>query len=222
MVKSYAEIKKYGTQKYCLEELEKHLGDRHDPDVLQAFYFAAGAHSEQMRKSDEIAYIIHPVHVACIVAKYVTWCDHSKEFPEEMMLGALLHDTVEDTTVTQDLIELIFGRTTDRIVFGMTKADKPQGMNRKGFKNMELERLRLETPAVQTVKVADIVSNTASMREVKPEFYHDVYFDEQYELFKVLTKAHPALIERGQRMFDELIELDRNDNPDPFPTELPV
>ena len=81
--------------------------------IKQAFNVAVKAHAGQRRKSGE-PYIFHPIAVAQIVA-------------DEIGLGAvsiaaaLLHDVVEDTEVTLDDIERMFGETIARIVGGLTK-----------------------------------------------------------------------------------------------------
>src|SRR5574337_2163904 len=81
----------------CKRRLEK--GDKQL--IRKAFNVALEAHKDMRRKSGE-PYIYHPIAVAQIVA-------------EEIGLGttsvvcALLHDTVEDTPMTLDIIRLNFG-----------------------------------------------------------------------------------------------------------------
>src|SRR6201990_562430 len=81
--------------------------------VRQAFEMAADAHKTMRRKSGE-PYILHPLAVARICV-------------EEIGLGVrsticcLLHDTVEDTDVTLEDIEKVFGAEISRIVDGLTK-----------------------------------------------------------------------------------------------------
>ena len=81
--------------------------------VRQAFEMAADGHKTMRRKSGE-PYILHPLAVAMICA-------------EEIGLGvrsticSLLHDTVEDTDITLDEIERVFGNEIARIVDGLTK-----------------------------------------------------------------------------------------------------
>ena len=81
--------------------------------IRKAFDVALDAHKDIRRKSGE-PYIYHPIAVARVVA-------------EEMGLGttsivcALLHDTVEDTYMTLDDVERLFGRKERAIVDGLTK-----------------------------------------------------------------------------------------------------
>ena len=81
--------------------------------IRKAFEVAVDAHKDMRRKSGE-PYIYHPIAVAKIAA-------------EELGLGttaivcALLHDTVEDTDITLDDIENLFGKKERVIIDGLTK-----------------------------------------------------------------------------------------------------
>ena len=81
--------------------------------IRKAFEVAAEAHKDMRRKSGE-PYIYHPLAVAKIAA-------------EELGLGttaivcALLHDTVEDTDITLDDIQNLFGKKERTIIDGLTK-----------------------------------------------------------------------------------------------------
>src|SRR5690606_25206455 len=81
--------------------------------IRKAFDVAVDAHKDMRRKSGE-PYIYHPISVARICA-------------EEMGLGAtsvvcaLLHDAVEDTHITLQDVEELFGPKVSRIIDGLTK-----------------------------------------------------------------------------------------------------
>ena len=87
-----------------------------DKRIRHAFEMAVDAHKNMRRKSGE-PYIHHPIAVAKIVAG-------------EMGLGttsvicALLHDTVEDTTLTLEDIQREFGSSSAKIIDGLTKISK--------------------------------------------------------------------------------------------------
>jgi GTP pyrophosphokinase len=80
----------------------------------QALHFSIDAHKNQYRKSGE-PYIIHPILVASIVASITN--------DESMAIAALLHDVVEDTPVTIEQIENLFGKDVAHLVAGLTKID---------------------------------------------------------------------------------------------------
>ena len=80
----------------------------------KALDFSKKAHEGQFRKSGE-AYIIHPILVASIVVSITN--------DESMAIAALLHDVVEDTPVTIEHIENLFGKDVAHLVEGLTKID---------------------------------------------------------------------------------------------------
>src|SRR5215470_13280164 len=86
-----------------------------DLDLLRrAYEFACEKHAGQVRRSGD-AYITHPVAVAQILA------DLEMDVPT--LGAALLHDVVEDTTVTQDEMVQRFGPEVAGLVDGVTKLD---------------------------------------------------------------------------------------------------
>ncbi len=92
-------------------------GDRPeiDPDLVTAAYrFAQEQHAEQRRRSGE-RFISHPLSVARICA--------GLGLDTETLMAALLHDTVEDTSVTLDEIRERFGDEVAGLVDGLTKID---------------------------------------------------------------------------------------------------
>ncbi len=80
--------------------------------IDKAVIFCIEAHKNQYRKSGE-AYAVHPILVAAITAHYSN--------DESMVLAALLHDVVEDTTYSLEHIKEIFGLDVANIVDGLTK-----------------------------------------------------------------------------------------------------
>ncbi|KAI0557050.1 HD/PDEase domain containing protein [Gracilaria domingensis] len=94
-----------------LDYLEPRARER----VLCALEVATVAHRGQKRKSGE-PFIIHPVAVAAILADL--------RMDRDCIIAGLLHDTVEDTPVTLDELETLFGRDVRRIVEGETKLSK--------------------------------------------------------------------------------------------------
>lgn len=87
-----------------------------DPSlILRAYDGAAEAHRHQTRQSGE-QYIHHPVAVAGVVA--------SLGLDDITIAAALLHDSVEDTTLTLEDVSEQFGATVASVVDGVTKLDR--------------------------------------------------------------------------------------------------
>jgi len=80
----------------------------------KALEFSINSHIGQYRKSGE-PYIIHPILVASIVVSITN--------DESMAIAALLHDVVEDTSVTIKQVEELFGKDVAHLVAGLTKID---------------------------------------------------------------------------------------------------
>ncbi len=85
--------------------------------IMKAYNLADGKHKNQCRKSGE-PYIIHPMNVAYILADI--------GLDDETICAALLHDTVEDTDVTDEDLRREFGEDVANMVAGVTKLNKLQ------------------------------------------------------------------------------------------------
>ena len=96
-----------------LDELSGGYMTAQERDMLtRAFRFASAAHEGQKRKSGE-PFIVHPIEVAIILADL--------RMDAETVCAALLHDTVEDTEVTAEVVEEEFGPDVRQLVEGVTK-----------------------------------------------------------------------------------------------------
>jgi len=126
--------------------------------IRSAFDVAVDAHKEQRRKSGE-AYIFHPIAVAKIVASEIG-------LDATSIAAALLHDVVEDTNVTIEDIEQMFGDAVARIVDGLTKisnlsSDKDISLQAENFRKMLLTLN--EDVRVIIIKIADRLHNMQTM-----------------------------------------------------------
>ena len=89
-----------------------YLSEDDEAMLAKAFRFASEAHEGQCRKSGE-PFVAHPVEVAIILADL--------RMDVETLCAALLHDTVEDTSVTRDQVEAEFNPQVAQLVEGVTK-----------------------------------------------------------------------------------------------------
>lgn len=80
--------------------------------IERAYGIAREAHKDQKRRSGE-PYIIHPLHVAIILANL--------QLDKESIIAGILHDVVEDTDMTLDELKEIFGDEVALLVDGVTK-----------------------------------------------------------------------------------------------------
>ena len=152
----------------------------------RAAEFAAVKHSGQERKFTGEPYIMHPLAVAEIVKTIGG--------SEEMVVAAVLHDTIEDTGTTYAELAKEFGPKVAGLVVELTNVYRTgTGGNRAYRRAKEAVRLATVSPEAQTIKVADLIHNSLTVAEVAPTFAK-LYLKEKADLLKVLTKADPAIL----------------------------
>jgi guanosine-3',5'-bis(diphosphate) 3'-pyrophosphohydrolase len=123
--------------------------------LLHAVHFAALKHSEQRRKNAAATpYINHPIEVAEHLARVGSIVD------EEILMAALLHDTVEDTDTTPQEIEEQFGARVARIVLECTDDKKLPKADRK---RLQVVNAAHKSPEAKLVKIADKTCNLRSI-----------------------------------------------------------
>lgn len=131
--------------------------------VRKAFNLAMDAHSDMRRKSGE-PYIYHPIAVARIVAEQIGLGTTS-------IVCALLHDTVEDTEMTLDDIEQMFGKKARTIIDGLTKIpntfDTNTSIQAENFRKMLLTLS--DDVRVILIKIADRLHNMQTLGSMKRE-----------------------------------------------------
>jgi (p)ppGpp synthase/HD superfamily hydrolase len=138
---------------------------------LSAWYFAADAHGGQLVPGSRRPYIAHvgavAMEISHAIAQRAELASRSSgaefgaavERPELAIQVALLHDVVEDTSITIDQIRARFGDAVADGVAAMSKnpsvGDKPAQMRDS------LLRIRAQPPEVWMVKLADRITNLA-------------------------------------------------------------
>ena len=113
-----------------------------------------------------------------------------------MLAAAWLHDTVEDTKVPMQLIEQEFGSEVADLVYWLTDKSTREDGNRAARKAIDHLHIAQASPAAKTIKLADLLDNTASIIERDPDFA-EVYMAEKAELLKVLTEGDKTLWDRA-------------------------
>lgn len=145
------------------DAIKKHLPGVDMALIDRAVDYANQKHKLQKRK-DGSPYIIHPLAVAQIVAEMGLDCD--------AILGALLHDCIEDTDASHEDIEKIFGPTVAELVEGVTKLTRA---NFSSSEQAQMENLRKMFMAmskdirVVLIKIADRLHNMRTMQYQTPE-----------------------------------------------------
>ena len=147
-----------------LELCRQNLSTCNEALIEKAFDFAAAAHSEESRQSDE-PYLTHPLAVAKILAQEIPFDDIS-------VACALLHDVIENNSdYTLEMIKKAFGEDVATIVDGLTKV-------KNLFKGTEIDQSEnyrkllisvTKDVRVIIVKFADRLHNMRTLEFLPPD-----------------------------------------------------
>lgn len=124
--------------------------------IEEAIAFAAEAHSGQQRKATGRPYIWHPLAVGRLLADY--------GYPEHVVVAGLLHDTVEDTSVTLDDLDRLFGARVAAIVEGCTEPNH-RSLRWEERKTHTIGALPGASLDVRVVVASDKIDNLRSIAE---------------------------------------------------------
>ena len=144
------------------QALHKHMPGVDMELIDRAVEYASNKHIAQKRK-DGSPYIIHPLAVAVVVAEMGLDVD--------AVLGALLHDCIEDTDASHDEISRLFGEPVAELVEGVTKLTRA---NFSSSEERQMENLRKMFMAmskdirVVLIKIADRLHNMRTMQYQTP------------------------------------------------------
>lgn len=147
-------------------EFTRHLGHYLGPPdvalVERAFDFSESAHRGQFRKSGE-PYITHPLAVASILSQW--------RIDAQGLAAALLHDVMEDTSVTKTELEATFGKPVADMVDGVSKLDQiafdtREEAQAESFRKMLLAMAR--DVRVILIKLADRLHNMRTLDAMAP------------------------------------------------------
>ncbi len=146
-----------------LEACERNFPSTDEKFLAKGFEFAIEAHKNDRRASGD-EYITHPFEVALIVAEEIP-------LDEVTVVSALLHDTIEDTEISVELLQKEFGKEVAEIVDGVTKIS---GIF-KGHEITQAENFRklllsmVKDVRVILVKFADRLHNMRTLEHLNPE-----------------------------------------------------
>jgi guanosine-3',5'-bis(diphosphate) 3'-pyrophosphohydrolase len=132
--------------------------------IRKAFEVAAEAHRDMRRKSGE-PYIYHPLAVAKIAAEEIGLDTTS-------IVCALLHDTVEDTEITLDDIQSLFGKKERTIIDGLTKISGVSNYENTSDQAENFRKMLLtlsDDVRVILIKLADRLHNMRTLDHMKRE-----------------------------------------------------
>jgi len=148
-------------RQYELVERVKQYNPNTNEDLLnRAYVFAMKAHGSQKRDSGD-PYFTHPLEVAAILTEL--------KVDDATIVAAMLHDTIEDTPVTRDDIDRMFGSEIGALVDGLTKLNKLDFASKHAQQAENFRKLLLaiaDDARVLLVKLADRLHNMRTLHYV--------------------------------------------------------
>ena len=165
--------------------------------VLSAALFAAEKHATQRRKGAAAEpYVNHLIEVAELVSAA------NPETDTDLVIAALLHDTIEDAGVTDEELRERFGTDVAHLVVEVTD-DKL--LPKEERKRLQIANAPNKSARAQVIKLADKISNLRAILSSPPVDWTErrkaEYFDWAQQVVEGLATPNPAL----KTEFDRLV-----------------
>lgn len=164
--------------------------------ILKALKFSADKHRNQRRKNREASpYINHPIDVAEMLVRV----GHVEN--PEIIVAALLHDTIEDTETTPEEIEKEFGQNVLSLVMEVTDDKRLSKAERK---ELQVKNAPHKSVGAKQIKIADKISNLRDITHSPPTKWplqqRQEYVNWADRVLAGLRGVNPAL----DRYYDEI------------------
>ena len=150
--------------------------------IEKAVIFATRAHAGNFRKGKDKPYILHPIEAMAIVKQFTD--------DEDVLAAAVLHDTVEDTSVTVERLEKEFGPRVAELVASVSEDKKKERTAESTWKERKQETIDGLKNASRDTKLLCLGDKLSNLREMS-EDYADIG-DELWERFNQKDKRMHA------------------------------
>jgi (p)ppGpp synthase/HD superfamily hydrolase len=121
---------------------------------------------------------------------------------DTLIAAAWLHDVVEDTCITNEIIQEEFGDEIATLVHYLTDVSVESDGNRAKRKAIDLAHTMTASNDAKTIKLSDIISNVKSIKEHDAEFAN-VYLPEKRAQLQVLIGGNSDLYIIAQKLLEE-------------------
>ncbi len=167
------------------------------PKLLEAISFAAKKHATQKRKgADEQPYINHVLEVVNLLANIGKVKDY------DVLIAAVLHDTIEDTETTKKEITKLFGATVCKYVLEVTD-DK--NLPKAERKQLQIKHAPHLSDSAKQIKLGDKISNIRDVSENPPDGWSDKRRLEYIEWGEKVIDGLRGVNSNLEKHFDDLI-----------------
>lgn len=158
----------------CLTTYDKNINTER---IEKAYKFAKKAHKGQVRKLEKLPYISHPDRVAQKV--------YESTHDEDMIIAALLHDTLEDTSTRASEIKRRFGPKVASLVLELTTNQK--SLEKLGKTLYLTQKLNMMSEKALTIKLYDRLDNLRDLKLASKEF-QTKYTRQTYDIVENLNR----------------------------------
>jgi guanosine-3',5'-bis(diphosphate) 3'-pyrophosphohydrolase len=176
--------------------------EQHVEQLLTAIKFSAEKHRNQRRKdADASPYINHPIQVAEVLFRVGEVRDMI------VLIGAILHDTIEDTETSPAEIASLFGDEVLHVVLEVTDDKRLPKHERK---RLQIEQTPNKSEAAKLIKLGDKICNVGDVMHAPPQDWtiarRREYLDWTEKVIDGVRGTNAAL----EKMFDDLVVQGRN------------
>lgn len=157
--------------------------------LINAIDFAAIKHRFQKRKDPEATpYVNHPIKVARLLI------EEGNVYDIDILMGAILHDTIEDTETTKEELIDNFGDKVTAYVVEMTDNKSIPKADRK---RLQIENAPHKSPGAKLIKICDKICNVTDVVNNPPSWWElqrkKDYLEWAEKVVNALGDVHPKL-----------------------------
>lgn len=177
------------------------------PKILQAGVWATKLHEGQTRSNGE-PYVNHPFRVASILS--LGYEIHGCVDDENVIIASLLHDVIEDTSATYEMVQKMFGTDVADLVQAVT-SDKEE-LKRLGKTKYLIQKMINMSQRELVIKLADRLDNVSDLSTAKSKEWADKYCQQTLEIIKAVAEYLPSLMHKdgsfvdGHRLLLDLVQ----------------
>lgn len=148
---------------YLSEVVKNKYRDIDATQIFAALDLAQIAHKQQFRNGD-VPFIIHPMRVALMLVQF------DRNVTSKVFMAALLHDVLEDTSITKSMLEEQFGKYVARLVQAVTRLHKTEGLQEKReAKRQNWAEIILDDHEVRAIKTFEDLDNMICWKMIPPK-----------------------------------------------------
>lgn len=159
----------------------------------KALEFVSYWHGDQKRKYTGEPYVNHLKNVYTILREdggvsvvQAIGQDLASDWSEDVYIASILHDTIEDTDATRDMVTNAFGHSVASLVMEVTDISVPEDGNRAFRKKLDLRHLTRASRPALIIKLADTIDNMRDIEANDPDFA-EVYRREKKEFLEAIA-----------------------------------